>query len=61
VSMAVSGYIASSLPANLHTNWLGMRWGAVDTLFTGAGLLLLVSGVYAALRLHDGSSAEATP
>ncbi|MGH2409024.1 MAG: hypothetical protein ACRDGS_01530 [Chloroflexota bacterium] len=44
-----------------RTVWLGMRWATIDTLFTGAGLLLPASGGYAALRLRDGSPAKATP
>ncbi|HXT34875.1 MAG TPA: MFS transporter, partial [Chloroflexota bacterium] len=61
LSMAVAGYLASSLSLAFHVSLLGIRWGTIDSIFTGTGLLLVASGLYAAARLHDGSSAGATP
>jgi MFS family permease len=51
VSLALAGWLASGALRGFHAHWLGMRWGEVDTIFTGTGLLIVAGGLFAALRL----------
>jgi MFS family permease len=59
LSMVVAGYLASTVLHGFHGSWLGVRWGTIDTIFAAAGLLVIASGIYAALRLRDGAVAPA--
>lgn len=51
-SIAVSGWLVSSLLRGLHAHWLGMTFGPVDSLFTATGLLCVIAGVYALRSLR---------
>lgn len=47
VSAMLAGYFASVLLGRLHWYILGTTFGPIDTIFTGVGLLFLLSGFYA--------------
>jgi MFS family permease len=51
LSIAVSGYLASTLLVDFHTRLLGITLGPIDTIFTVAGLLALISGLYSLTSL----------
>lgn len=52
LSTSLAGFLDSTLLHDLHGRALGLTWRPVDTIFTGAGLLILIGGVYAALQLR---------
>jgi len=57
LSMAAAGWLAGGLLSGFHARWLGVRWGTVDTIFTGAGVLIVAGGLYAAVRLSGLATA----
>jgi hypothetical protein len=63
VSVAVSGYLASTLLVGFQGTALGIRFGPIDTIFTICAILMLLGGVFAVIRLRgvqEGPS-EAEP
>jgi MFS family permease len=46
IATALAGYLASTVFNHFHRVFLGIPFHSVDTLFTGAGILLIVSGIY---------------
>ena len=46
IATALAGYIDSTVLNHFHHVILGITFSSVDTLFTVAGILLIVSGVY---------------
>ena len=56
VSSASAGYLDSVLLQHFHVVVLSISFGPVDTIFTVAGLLLLISGIYAMVNLRGNSS-----
>lgn len=52
-ALAGAGLLASTVLSNFHARLLGLRFGPVDTIFTGAGLLVIVGGLYAAYQQLD--------
>jgi MFS family permease len=66
LSIAVAGYLDSTLLRNFAASLLGIRFHAVDTIFLLAGVLIALGGIYAltALRGAGGTkqpSAVASP
>ncbi|MDQ2715551.1 MAG: MFS transporter [Chloroflexota bacterium] len=60
LSIALAGYLASTVLHTFHTNIFGIAFGPVDTIFTCAGLLAVLAGFYAmvslrGIRLEDRS------
>lgn len=53
ISVSLSGYLASSLFRNIQGSFLGIAFGPIDTIFTIAALLFLVSGLYALIQLRS--------
>ena len=51
LGIVLAGSLASNILLHLHTQFLGMTFGPVDTIFTGGAVLILMGGVYALLRL----------
>jgi MFS family permease len=51
LSVIVAGWLASNVLRTFSATLLGMRFGPIDTIFTAAGVLLLLSGGYAYLAL----------
>ncbi len=46
ISTVIAGYLAGVLLAKLDLNALGMRFGTIDTIFIGVGIMFLLSGFY---------------
>ena len=61
LSTAVAGSLATTLLHGFHAHLLGMTWRSIDTVFTGAGLLILGGGIYATVVLRGVTLAEETP
>jgi hypothetical protein len=59
ISVALSGYLASTVVVGLHAHVLGIPVGPIDTIFTGTALLALLAGVFAAARLWTYQSPTA--
>jgi MFS family permease len=51
ISIALAGFLASALH-DFHTTLLGISLGPIDTIFTGAGVLVVVGGFYAMVNLR---------
>lgn len=47
VSALLAGYFASVLLVHMHWQALGTTFGPIDTIFTGVGILFLLSALYA--------------
>lgn len=45
VSTAVIGYLASVTLRDFHMTWQGMRFGRIDTIWLGGGVLMALSGL----------------
>lgn len=56
LSAALSGYLVSGPLLGLHTAFLGMSFGALDTVFVGAGLMGVLAGVYCMRTLGSVST-----
>jgi MFS family permease len=56
ISVSLAGYLASTLFKNIHGSFLGFTIGPIDTIFTLAALLFLISGFYALIRLRPSST-----
>lgn len=52
LSIGLAGYLASNLLLHFHTTLGGIPLGPIDTIFTVAGGLVLLGGVYTLLRLR---------
>lgn len=46
VSVALAGYLASTVLQGFHASILGIMIGPIDTIFTGAGILIVLGGLY---------------
>jgi MFS family permease len=65
LSVALAGYLASTVLRDFHATLLGLTLGPIDTIYTVAGLLIVVAGLYAAVNLRaltmDAPAAPAEP
>ncbi len=52
-SVAIAGYLDSTVLHNFHTRLLGISLGPIDTIFTGTGILAILGGLYAMVSLHS--------
>ena len=52
VSVAIAGYLTGTVLRGLHATFYGMIFTPVDTIFTGAGLLIVCAGIYALLAMR---------
>ncbi|HEU5440619.1 MAG TPA: MFS transporter [Ktedonobacterales bacterium] len=52
LSMALAGVLDSTLLSGFHARLLGLDFGPVDTIFSAAGLLAVLGGAYAMVRLR---------
>jgi MFS family permease len=52
VSIALAGLLASTLLHGFHAALLGVTFGPIDTIFTGAGMLVILGGLYAMVNLR---------
>ena len=53
ISIAVAGYLVSSVLQGFHTSILGVSFDPVNTVFTGMGLLAVAGGVFAWAHLRS--------
>ncbi len=53
LSAAIAGALASTVLHDVHASIFGINIGPIDTIFTGAGILGLLGGLYAMLNLHN--------
>ena len=51
MSIAVAGWLASTVLRNLDVTVAGMHFGRVDTIFAVGGVLVVISALYAAVAL----------
>jgi MFS family permease len=51
LSVGIAGWLASSVLRNFSSSLAGWRFGPIDTIFTAAGLLVLLAGGYAVVAL----------
>lgn len=58
LAAALSGWLAGSVPRDTVGSFAGLRFGPVDTIFTVAGAVVVLSGLYAWLALPGTESAE---
>jgi predicted MFS family arabinose efflux permease len=58
LAAALSGWLAGSVPRDTVGSFAGLRFGPVDTIFTVAGAVVVLSGLYAWLVLPGTESAE---
>jgi hypothetical protein len=61
LSVLVAGYLASTVLHGLHARVLGVHIGAIDTIFASAGILVLLSGIYARTALPANVSMPKPP
>lgn len=63
LSVGLAGYLASTVLLGFRGTLLGLSFGPLDTLFLGSGLLMLLGGVFATVRLRGvkGTHPEETP
>lgn len=47
ISVALAGFLASTVLGGFNATVLGISFGPIDTIFTGAGVLVLAAGLYA--------------
>ncbi len=60
LSIVVAGWLASSALHNLHADVLGLHIGRIDTIFSAAGVFIILAGIYAFIALpHDTDRAPA--
>ncbi len=52
VSTAVVGFLISTVMSGFHATLFGAVFGPLDTIFTATGLIIVMGGVYALLRLR---------
>jgi hypothetical protein len=53
ISVALAGFLDSTVLRGFHAAILGIFFGPVDTIFLGAGILGLTGGLYAMLNLRS--------
>jgi MFS family permease len=59
VAALVAGWLASTVLLGLHVEVGPVTFSRIDTIFTGAGLLVAVGGIYAWAALRGGAPAPA--
>ncbi len=52
VSIALAGYLDSTVLRGFHAVLLGVQFGPIDTIFLAAGILVLLGGIYAMVALR---------
>lgn len=56
LSSVLGGYLASTVLVGLHATILGATFGPIDTIFAGAGILIVLAGFYLMANLRKGTS-----
>ena len=52
LSIAVAGYLYSTVLQSFHATLVGITFGPIDTIFTVTGILVVVGGLYAMVNLR---------
>jgi MFS family permease len=52
VGAGVAGYLASSVLQGFHVTLFGLGFGPIDTIFSGASLLIFLGGIYALVQMR---------
>lgn len=52
LSIAIVGYLDSTLLHNFHAQVLGLAFGPIDTILLGSGTLATIGGLYAVVKLR---------
>jgi MFS family permease len=58
ISILLAGFLGSTVLKDFHKRIAGIAFGPYDTILTLAGILALLGGIYAAIRLDDRSTAR---
>jgi MFS family permease len=58
ISVLLAGFLGSTVLKDFHKQIAGIAFGPYDTIITVAGILALLGGIYAAMRLDDRSTAR---
>ena len=58
ISVLLAGFLSSTVLKDFHKRIAGIAFGPYDTVLTVAGILALLGGIYAAMRLDDRSTAR---
>lgn len=61
LSIAIVGYLDSTVLRSFHTTLMGISIGPIDTIFTITGISIVASGFYALVNLRGVSLAKARP
>jgi MFS family permease len=62
LSIAVAGYLYSTVLQNFHATLVGITFGPIDTIFTVTGILVVAGGLYAMVNLRGVTlSTESEP
>jgi MFS family permease len=56
LAVVLSGYLAGTLLRGWHAHLFGMAFGPIDTIFAGAGLFIVLAGVYLLRNLRATAS-----
>jgi MFS family permease len=59
-SLAVSGWLASTVLLNYHGTFAGMHMGRIDLIFTAGAAMITLGGLYGGLCLPRGSQTPET-
>ena len=58
ISVLLAGFLGSTVLKDFHKRIAGIPFGPYDTVLTLAGILALLGGIYAAIRLDDRKSSR---
>jgi hypothetical protein len=61
LSIALAGYLTSTILHNFHATLLGFTFGSVDTIFTATGLLVVLGALYTMVNLRSVYKAKENP
>ncbi len=61
VSVLTAGVLASTAMRHFHTTIGGIHFGRIDTIFTVAGMLIVIAGTYGAFTLPNPSAGSSVP
>ncbi len=53
ISIALAGYLTSTILHNFHATLLGFTFGSIDTIFMATGLLVILGALYAMINLRN--------
>ncbi len=57
VAVILAGFLASKVLYGLHSTFLDLRFGPLDTIFTGVGVIAVVANLYVLYKSITASAA----